>query len=172
MSLQRDFHAERCALRHAIDRCHNEKHPHYRNYGERGVEVCGEWRDSVSGFTAFFIHIGPRPSPDHSLDRIDNNDGYRPGNVRWADRTTQQRNRRKRNYAVRDYGWGLGKSGIKNHPSPLIEYKGKLQTVTDWSSELGLQPATIRQRIDRGWPWEKVLDPLLFNPRGDYRSDQ
>lgn len=72
-------------------RCLCKTNSAYKNYGGRGITVCDEWK---ADFLAFLNHIGPKPSPDLSLDRIDNNDGYRPGNVRWADRSTQSRNRR------------------------------------------------------------------------------
>lgn len=69
----------------------------HRYYG-RGIRMCPEWRSS---FQAFIDHIGPRPSPDHSLDRINNDRGYEPGNVRWATRSEQALNRaaRRRNAA-------------------------------------------------------------------------
>lgn len=72
-------------------RCHDPRNKAYRNYGARGISVCREWRES---FEAFLAHIGPKPSPELSIDRIDNNRGYEPGNVRWADAQTQNRNRR------------------------------------------------------------------------------
>lgn len=72
-------------------RCNDPKNKAYKNYGGRGITVCDEWQ---SDFQAFLDHIGPKPSPDLSLDRIDNNRGYEPGNVRWADQSTQSRNRR------------------------------------------------------------------------------
>jgi hypothetical protein len=72
-------------------RCINPSHPSYLSYGGRGISVCPEW---LGSFEAFYEHIGPRPSPDHSVDRINNNGNYEPGNVRWATRTQQQRNRR------------------------------------------------------------------------------
>lgn len=72
-------------------RCNNPTNRAYRNYGARGIKVCPEWQDN---FEAFLSHIGPRPSPELSIDRIDNSRGYEPGNVRWADRSTQSRNRR------------------------------------------------------------------------------
>jgi hypothetical protein len=176
MSLQRDFHAERCALRHAIDRCYNDKHPHYGNYGGRGIRVSEEWRDPVRGFPRFFIHIGPRPSPDHSLDRINNDGNYETGNVRWATRSEQQNNRRpKPKVDLRDYGWGAAKPKTvakRGGHSPLLNLDGKCQTVVDWAKELDLKAATIRQRIDRGWPMEKVLDGRLYNPAGGIRGDQ
>lgn len=72
-------------------RCSNPNDKAYRNYGARGIRVCPEWE---ANFEAFFAHVGPKPSPELSIDRIDNDRGYEPGNVRWADRSTQSRNRR------------------------------------------------------------------------------
>lgn len=72
-------------------RCNDPNNKAYRNYGARGIKVCAEWQDD---FEAFLAHVGPKPSPDLSIDRIDNDKGYEPGNVRWADRSTQSRNRR------------------------------------------------------------------------------
>ena len=74
-----------------ISRCENPKHNAYHNYGARGIEVCDEWRHD---YAAFFAHIGPRPTPLHTVDRIDNNLGYAPGNVRWATRAEQRLNQR------------------------------------------------------------------------------
>lgn len=73
-------------------RCHNPNQPHYVRYGGRGIRVCDEWRKS---FDVFYAHMGDPPSPDHTLDRIDNDRGYEPGNCRWATRSEQQRNKRK-----------------------------------------------------------------------------
>lgn len=75
----------------AVQRCTNPRHPSYRNYGGRGVRICEEWRRS---FVAFFNHMGPRP-PGLTLDRIDNDGHYEPGNCRWTTYTEQIRNRRK-----------------------------------------------------------------------------
>lgn len=72
-------------------RCHNPKHRRYADYGGRGIVVCDEWRAS---FQAFFDYIGPRPSADHSIDRMRNGEGYKPGNVRWATDTEQNNNKR------------------------------------------------------------------------------
>ena len=62
-------------------------------YFDRGIRVSDKW---VSDFAAFFAHLGPKPSKSHQLDRIDNERGYEPGNVRWADIYTQRRNQRTR----------------------------------------------------------------------------
>lgn len=72
-------------------RCHNPNNHAYANYGGRGIEVCPEWRDS---FEAFLDHVGMKPSPKHSIDRINNDGNYEPGNVRWATAKQQANNRR------------------------------------------------------------------------------
>jgi hypothetical protein len=69
----------------------NPNHPKYKYYGERGITMCEEWKKS---FKLFYEHIGPRPSPKHSIDRINVDGNYEPGNVRWADYITQNLNRR------------------------------------------------------------------------------
>lgn len=64
----------------------------FKDYGARGVTICEEWKDD---FSAFYRHVGARPSAAHSLDRYPDNDGnYEPGNVRWATDEQQQANRR------------------------------------------------------------------------------
>lgn len=73
------------------ERCFNKKCKSYKDYGGKGVTVCPEW---VSDFLSFYSYIGERPSPSHSLDRINVYGNYEPGNVRWADRFTQARNKR------------------------------------------------------------------------------
>jgi hypothetical protein len=102
-----------------IRRCHDPRHWHFDSYGARGIEVCPEWRAS---FEAFAWHIGPRPSSNHSLDRIDNDRGYEPGNVRWATREEQMSNTRR---------------------NRRITFAGRTMTLSQWARELG----TSRQRL-------------------------
>jgi hypothetical protein len=114
-------------------RCYNKKTKRYPHYGGRGIAVCEEWRDS---FEAFAEHIGPKPSPRHSIDRIDNDRGYEPGNVRWA--TSDQQNR---NYS-------------RNR---LVTIDGRTMCVTDWCQEVGLSPSSFWKRIGKGWDEKSAM---------------
>jgi hypothetical protein len=67
----------------------NQKRYSYNSYAAKGIKVCDRWKDD---FFAFASDVGQRPSPQHTLDRIDNNGDYCPGNVRWATKLEQQRN--------------------------------------------------------------------------------
>lgn len=110
------------------------KHPAYRHsYIERGIKVCPQWQDD---FAQFFRDVGPAPSPHHSIDRINNDKGYEPGNVRWATRTEQQRNRR----SVR-----------------LLTFNGETACIAEWSARVGIAAETISARIKRGWTVEQAL---------------
>jgi hypothetical protein len=76
--------------RNMRQRCYNPSNPGWKNYGARGITVCPRW----DAYEAFIADMGPRPSPKHSLDRIDNDKEYTSSNCRWATRTMQNRNRR------------------------------------------------------------------------------
>ena len=75
----------------AKKRCENPRNASYRNYGQRGIQMCTEWAES---FEAFLRDMGPKPNPAHSLDRIDPNGHYEPGNCRWASSKVEARNKR------------------------------------------------------------------------------
>lgn len=77
-----------------VGRCTRPSHKRYADYGGRGIQVCARWRS----FAAFLADVGERP-PGLTLDRIDNDGNYEPGNVRWTTRSVQNRNRRPCAYA-------------------------------------------------------------------------
>ena len=82
---------EHRAWRKMLNRCYDPNDKSWRDYGGRGIAVCKEW---LTNFPAFLAHVGAKPSPELSLDRIDNDGNYEPGNVRWATRLEQRHNRR------------------------------------------------------------------------------
>ena len=96
-----------------LDRCLNPRLPSYPYYGGRGITVCDEW---IESFDAFLAHVGIRPEGT-SIDRIDNDGNYEPGNVRWATPSEQMRNRRLK----RTCKWGhslLDESNVRIEQAP------------------------------------------------------
>lgn len=116
-----------------ISRCENPNTPGWENYGGRGISVCARWRAS---YAVFREDMGKRPGRGYSVDRIDNNGNYEPGNCRWATRETQMRNFRG---------------------NRIVEIDGKQMTLVEAVSERGLKYNTVLHRILRGQPIEEAL---------------
>jgi hypothetical protein len=108
-----------------LKRCGDPTSRDFHNYGARGIRVCDRW---LMDFRAFAYDMGPRPTPMHSIDRIDNNKGYSPDNCRWATKREQSNNTRRTRW---------------------IEAFGKRQTLKQWADECGVRPSLLHQRMHR-----------------------
>jgi hypothetical protein len=108
-----------------VGRCHSPTHKDFPRYGAKGIKVCPEWRES---FAAFFAEIGPRPEGT-SVDRIDGNKGYEPGNVRWATPLQQARNRRD---------------------LTIVQTPAGVMALVDYAASIGLTKGAAHLRLKRG----------------------
>lgn len=113
-------------------RCLNPKDRKYSRYGALGILVCAAWDD----FSAFLADMGPRPSSQHTIDRIDPLGHYEPGNCRWADPKTQNRNRTN---------------------NKRVTFRGETLTVAEWAERLGVDQTMIGKRLRKGVPVEVAL---------------
>jgi hypothetical protein len=118
-----------------IGRCHNPKYPSYLRYGARGIKVCEDWHK----FNNFFNDMGEPPTPRHSIERINNDGNYEPGNCKWATRKEQANNR---------------------SDNILIEFNGQKKTVAQWSDQFSMSRTMLYQRIHRG-----IYPPELFQSK-------
>lgn len=163
-----------------IGRCANPNNKDYERYGGRGITVCQRWLDS---YDAFESDMGERP-PGSSIDRIDNDGNYEPGNVRWASSAEQSRNTRT-NHPVTFNGethlvveWAdllginritlagrLRRMSIEKALSTAIRarnhnitFRGETKTTVEWAKEIGVPRASLYNRIFvQGWSIERAL---------------
>lgn len=129
-----------------MSRCYNPNASGYALYGGRGISVCERWRGK-GGFINFRADMGRRP-PGTTLDRVDTNGNYEPGNCRWGTAKEQGRNKRT---------------------NRLIAFNGRTQTLVEWSEECGISTAVIRYRLKRGWGIEQALTTPLI-PKKESKS--
>jgi len=118
-------------------RCLNPNVKRFHRYGGRGITVCERWVD----FPIFLVDMGPRPTADHQIERIDNDGPYSPENCRCATVKEQQRNRTSNRY---------------------LEVGGIRKVITEWAEITGIRDFTIRSRLDvLGWsPEDSVSRPV------------
>ena len=115
-------------------RCENPNSKAYPGYGGRGIKMYEPWSKS---FVEFYKYIGDPPTDKHTLDRIDNNKGYEPGNIQWATWKQQANNRRD---------------------TVIIEYKGQKMSISEWARLRNIKINTLNARIQRSkWPIGKAL---------------
>jgi hypothetical protein len=116
-----------------VQRCTNPKEKAFHRYGGRGIHVCQEWIDS---YEAFLAYVGRKPSRQHTIERIDNNGHYEPGNVKWATKKEQ---------------------GNNTSTNRFLEFNGKRLTVAQWATEIGMDHEVLRARLRYGWSDEEAL---------------
>ena len=131
---------ENSAFRSAKCRCENPRHRQFKDYGGRGIKFL------FSSFDEFLAELGLRPSPQHELDRINNEGNYEKGNVRWVTRRQSLINRR----ATR---W--------------VTHKGRTQSLSEWCRELDLYYNTVHNRLTRGWSVERALSTPAKSNNGN-----
>lgn len=118
-------------------RCSNPNSGHYYLYGARGITVCEAW----SKFSNFIKDMWHRPTPGHTLERVNNNGNYEKSNCKWATRREQQNNRRT---------------------NRLIEFNGKTMTITAWAISLGMSHDHLSHRLGKlGWSVSRALTTPL-----------
>lgn len=116
-----------------IQRCFNPNNDNYHHYGGRGITICEKWRNS---FENFITDMGPKPSDNHSIDRINNDGNYEPGNCRWATRIEQMNNTRH---------------------NVFITFNDISKQIEDWAIITGINSNTIATRLRLGWSIEQAL---------------
>lgn len=132
---------EFCIWNMMKQRCYNPNTKSYADYGGRGIRVCEKWRRS---YAAFIGDMGQRPSSRHTLERLDNDKDYEPGNVVWATRATQGRNKRT---------------------NVLIEYNGETRCLAEWSEIFVIPYRLLQWRITTAkWPIEKAFTKPINHP--------
>jgi hypothetical protein len=119
-------------------RCYNQNNKKYKNYGERGIVICDDWLNDFTNFYNWAMDNGYQEDSGLTLDRIDVNGNYEPGNCRWADMKTQQNN----------------KTINLN-----VTINGKTQTAKQWEEEYNLTQGTVARRLRLGWEEDKLLIP-------------
>lgn len=113
-------------------RCSNPRADRYAHYGGRGIRVCERWHT----FANFLADMGPCPSAEHSIGRLDNDANYSPANCRWETAAEQARN---------------------TSSNVWLEFGGERLILEDWAARLGIKRTTLWHRIRRGWSAEKAL---------------
>ena len=130
-----------------VARCSQPSNPAFRAYKKRGITLCARWRE----FENFLADMGERPPGSYTLDRINNDSNYEPGNCRWATKREQANNR---------------------STNVIFEYRGRNLTFAQLVLETGVSKDILRSRLLRGkgGPWT-VEDAVLTPTRKGHRTD-
>ena len=130
---------------HMHRRCKDVRYKYYSRYGGRGISVHPAWED----FAVFLAYVGVKPSSKHSLDRINNDGNYEPGNVRWATQQEQVRNSSR-----------VSRVNLGNDTKLLVE----------WAELYGVSAQLVYDRLKRGWTPEDAVSSPLTPPRAPRKT--
>ena len=142
---KKDYPKEYTSWRQMKRRCADVNRHNYHRYGGKGIKVCDEWNEP-HGFQAFMEHIGPKPTPQHTIDRIDSEKNYEPGNVRWQTPYEQTNNR---------YNTLKTEIGFKNKALTVIELLPSI-------IKSGRYEKMVRLQCDCGNIVDKMLKRFLY----------
>lgn len=132
-TIGRNYSPEYRAWKAMKGRCYDKNNINYSNYGGRGIVVCEKW---LNNFQAFLADVGRKPTPKHTIDRIDVNGNYEPSNVQWATKREQMRNTRN------------------VHP---VTINGSTRLICEWAEISGVPEESISSRLRKGWEPEKAV---------------
>lgn len=127
---------------HIKERCLNVKYEHYKHYGGRGIKVCKKW---INSYETFLVDMGRRPFNKTSIERIDNNGNYEPGNCKWATQKEQTRNTRK---------------------NVWLEFNGIRMIKADWLQKLGVTRQAYHYQSNKGLTDEEILKHYMKRMKG------
>lgn len=122
-----------------MNRCYNLNHDYYHRYGGRGIEVQASWHKCEVFIADILTLLGNKPSPQHQLDRVDNDGNYTADNVRWTSRKQNGRNR---------------------HDTKLVPFNGEWVSIPEASDRSGVHYQTIQTRLRAGWNLEDLFIPI------------
>lgn len=118
------------------ERCNKPRYRRYDLYGGRGIKVCERWDNSQGGFLNFLKDMGKKPTPKHSIDRIDRDKDYTPENCVWATQSEQMSHTSR---------------------SVIVTIDGVTDNLTNHARRLGINRYTVQNRIDEGWTYEDAV---------------
>lgn len=125
--------SEHQSWRSMCERCFRKENKKHRHYGGRGITVCERWQNS---FANFFSDMGAKPTPKHTIDRINNDGNYEPSNCKWSTNKEQSRNMRRTVY---------------------VEHEGQRRLLMDVADSMGISRPVLYSRLKNGWSMEEAL---------------